>query len=429
VPSEVDVLVVGGGPAGSCAATQLARRGYAVVLIDRQRHPRETVGESILPSAWKYFDRLGVSQSVELHGFVKKAGGVVAWDGKITQIAFKDFSYRRPGLHVERAALDSLLLEHARASGVQVVEEVCADAFEALEGSGVRVALSGNSNKLGRSVSTRFLIDASGQNALVAAQLGTRSLDRDFRFISLWGYFADSLYVSQGGIARAFEQIAQHPPMTFVSGLGGWGWAWHIPLRATTSVGIVVPAERYRKDIEGCSSLEEYFLGVCRANTSLAPLLKHATLQPGGVRVMRDFSYRSTQSSGPGYFIIGDAAGFVDPIFSIGYVMALYSGELAAWAIDRSLKRKGQTENSRALFDLQMRSRYELARMMALPGTSAAASGLANSFYDFFSRSEKDLMWSAASMTTRSDNMIRAAGASRTQPHLRLDELSSIQFD
>src|ERR1051326_5354970 len=110
IPAKSDVLVIGGGPARGCAATRLARLGYGVVLVDKVSHPRETVGESILPSAWKYFDRLGVTERVEREGFVKKAGGVVDWENEVTQISFRDFDYDRPGLHVERAGLDHFVL-------------------------------------------------------------------------------------------------------------------------------------------------------------------------------------------------------------------------------------------------------------------------------------------------------------------------------
>src|SRR5712691_3532912 len=122
VVRQADIVVIGGGPAGSTAAVLLARRGYDVVLLDKQHHPRETVGESILPSAWKYFDLLGVSDAIERDGYVKKAGGVVVWGEEITQIAFRDFAYDRPGLHVERDAIDFLLLNNARRSGVRVWE-------------------------------------------------------------------------------------------------------------------------------------------------------------------------------------------------------------------------------------------------------------------------------------------------------------------
>src|ERR1700692_4031076 len=100
----------------------LARQGYDVLLVDKLHHPRETVGESVLPSAWKYFDLLGVTPKVEQCGFVRKAGGIVAWGDQITQISFSDFAYDRPGLHVERAEMDDVLLRHAQSGGFRVYE-------------------------------------------------------------------------------------------------------------------------------------------------------------------------------------------------------------------------------------------------------------------------------------------------------------------
>ena len=307
LPKHADVLVVGGGPAGSCAATQLARRGHDVVLIDKQHHPRETVGESVLPSAWRYFDLLGVSDEVE-RTFVKKAGGVVCWGDEITQIAFRDFSYSRPGLHVERAALDHLLFENARKNGVRVFEGVKAESFSENPGGTAEVVISDATAR--HALQCRYFIDATGQASFVAEQLGCRRLDDDFRFVSLWGYFRNSRYVSSGGIVREFDEIRAHPPMTFVSRLGGWGWAWHIPLREDTSVGIVVPVADYKKGLAQHGSLQSYFLNTCRATEHLNALLENARMM-GGIRVMRDFSYLPDRVAGANHYIAGDAAGLL----------------------------------------------------------------------------------------------------------------------
>jgi len=426
VPTKADVLVIGGGPAGSCAATQLARRGYDVVLIDKQHHPRETVGESVLPSAWKYFDMLGVTAAVE-RNFVKKAGGVVVWGDEITQIAFRDFSYSRPGLHVERAALDHLLLENARSNGARIFEGAKAESFTT-DANGAEVLISHDAGAARHALSCRYFVDATGQASFVAQQLGCRRLDEDFRFISLWGYFKDSRYVSTGGIVRKFEEIPRHPPMTFVSRLHGWGWAWHIPLTRDTSVGLVVPVADYKKGLAEHGSLESYFLSTCRKMEYLGALLEGAELTDGRVRVMRDFSYLPDRVAGPNYFVTGDAAGFVDPIFSIGVVIALYSGHLAAWAIDRSLRAPAQAGANRKLFETQMRGRYELARTMALPGVETDAPDGAKTYFDFFSTAEKELMWSAASMTTRSSNLLRASDSRNAPPALKRRELSGLTF-
>lgn len=428
LPAAAEILVIGGGPAGSSASALLARRGYDVILIDKVRHPRETVGESVLPSAWKYFDLLGVTPDIHREGFVKKAGGVVVWGDEITQIAFRDFAYDRPGLHVERAALDHLLLNNARAAGVRVFEGLRAESFVTDDAGGAEVAITEGNNGGARSLRCRFLVDATGQASFVARQLGAKRLDSDFRFVSIWGYFEGSRYVGAGGIIRPFEDIPEHAPMTFVSHLGGWGWAWHIPMRTETSVGIVVPVEDYKRGAATHGSLEEYFLATCRSVQYLGGLLSPARLK-NGVRVIRDFSYGPDKITGSGYFVIGDAAGFVDPIFSIGVVMALYSGQLAAWSIDRSLQRPEHATAYRKLFESQIRGRYELARTMALPVNDGAtdAPDSAKTYFDFFSTAEKELMWSAASMTTRSGNLVRA-GADRERTVLKRQELGSLRF-
>jgi len=429
VPAAAEILVIGGGPAGSCAATLLARRGYDVVLIDKVRHPRETVGESVLPSAWKYFDLLGVTADIQREGFVKKAGGVVVWGDEITQISFRDFTYDRPGLHVERAALDHLLLNKAKAEGVKVFEELRAESFITNDADGANVVIAAGNGGGTQTMRCRFLIDATGQASFVARQFGAKRLDTDFRFVSIWGYFEGSSYVSSGGIVRPFEDIAKHPPMTFVSHLGGWGWAWHIPMRAETSVGIVVPVEDYKRGSAAHGTLEEYFLATCRGIEHLGRLLSSARLK-NGVRVIRDYSYAPDRIAGPGYFVVGDAAGFVDPIFSIGVVMALYSGQLAAWAIDRSIQRPAHGAVYRKLFENQMRGRYELARTMALPvnGGATDAPDSAKTYFDFFSATEKELMWSAASMTTRSGNLVRAARDGAAPPVLKRRQLDLLRF-
>ena len=424
VPPRSDVLVAGGGPAGSMCATMLARRGHDVVLVDKVHHPRETVGESVLPAAWKYFDLLGVGDEISRR-FVKKAGGVVAWDNDLTQIAFREFGYDRPGLHVERAALDELLLRNAERSGVRAYEGVRVDGFAPDGDGGAAVTLSG---EVAKSVHhCRYLIDATGQASLTARQLGCRKLDDDFRFVSLWGYFVGSRYVSSGGVIRPFEDIPQHPPMTFVTRLSGWGWSWHIPMREVTSVGLVVPVDEYRRDMAAYASLDDYFLALCRRTPRLGELVADARLEAGGVRILRDFSYVSETVAGPGFLVVGDAAGFVDPIFSIGVVMALYSGHLAAWTADRCLRRPATAQHAHRLYAHQMRGRFELARTMALPGTAQDGAAAAAAYFDFFSQAEKDLMWSAASMTTRSINMAVASGGSAAPPVLKRRELSELQ--
>jgi flavin-dependent dehydrogenase len=408
IPASCDVVVIGGGPAGSTAASLLARDGYDLVLLEKASHPRFTVGESLLPHAWRFFDLLGVTPVIEREGFVAKQGGTVVWDGHIRQLSFSTFGFKRPGLHTERDRLDYLLLDHARGLGARVHEKVLVKqvALAGADGGEQRVSYHSQDDDSEGEIRCRYVIDASGQAAVLSRQLGMRRIDEDFRFIALWGYFEGSRYVAADGRVYPFERVREVPPTTFVGSLGDWGWAWHIPMRETTSVGLVIPLARFKAAKQDDSGLQGYFLGTIEEVPYLGQLLADARLVPGGFHVIRDYSYVPGQVSGPGYFIVGDAAAFVDPVFSLGVVLGLYSGHLSAWAIDRSLRDPARTANSRAIFTHQFRGRYELARAMAIPGRPLSTEDrrTAHAFLNFQSDAEQDLMYTAAMLTTRSAN-------------------------
>lgn len=418
IPKQCDVVVIGGGPAGSTVGTLLCQKGYHVVLLEKQKHPRATVGESLIPHFWKYAGASGASERIRSEGFIQKSGGTVVWNGAIRQIRFRDFGYPDPALHVERDRFDYLLLEHAREQGVQVFEEVSA-LMTRLSDDQVRVSYRQMSGDASGEISCRFVIDASGQSAVIAKQLGTRVIDESFRFMSVWGYFSGSKYVATDGRAHAFEHLRSTPPTTFVTSvgeLGEWGWAWHIPLRESTSVGLVLPLEKM-KVIKTDEGLEAYFLRKCYDTPYLNRLLEHAKYLTGSMRVIRDYSYRPTQLAGPGYFLIGDAAAFVDPIFSVGVVLGMYSAYLATWAIDRSLKQPRQTAQNRAVFSSQFLGRLEVARSLALPRyqTSGSASDLAKLSVQFESSLEQELMYVVSTVTTRNENFLEMAQTSNGQ--------------
>ncbi len=409
IPKKCDVVVIGGGPGGSSVSTMLARMGYDVVLFDKVRHPRYVVGESLIPHFWKYCEHMGVDQRIADDGFIQKAGGTVIWNGVIRQMQFKDFGYPRPALHVERDRFDNILLRYAQECGVQVFEEVTALKVNFKADDSAVVVYRPNGEKSEAEIACRFVVDASGQGAVLARQLDIRVIDEGFRFMSIWGYFKDSKYVAADGRAYNFEHLRQVPPTTFVTNIDGWGWVWHIPQRDSTSVGLILPQEQMKAIKASDEALESYFVRRCREIPYLNRLLENATYCEGSFHAIRDYSYRPTKLAGPGFFLLGDAAAFIDPIFSIGIVIAMYSAYLASWAIDRSLKRPATTANNQAIFAQQFQMRLAASRALALPryGYGDDESQKVQTSIQFETSFEQELMYVVSTLTTRSENFVQ----------------------
>jgi len=431
VPVQCDVVVIGGGPSGSTTASALAQRGYDVVLLEKAKHPRLVVGESLIPHFWVYADQIGASEKIAADGFLAKAGGTVCWDGKIRQMSFRDFGFTRPALHVERDRFDKILLDHAVSTGVRVVENVKAGRVRSDEKASTVDYVDLLGNEAG-AITARFVVDASGQASLLARQMGERSLDDAFRFMSIWGYFRNSKYVAADGCAHPVEDLSTLPPTTTVVSLGDWGWSWHIPLRESTSVGIVIPVEKVRDAKDSEAALESYFLRTCRSTPLLGQLLKDAELIADSVMVIRDFSYRPGTIAGPGFFVVGDAAAFVDPIFSIGVVYGMFSGAIAATTIDQCLRRPGETDRLQRFFTKMFVSRLGVSRSLALPGLDSGEriEQMVRSEVEFFGDSEKSLMAVVSGLTNRSTNFTGIFGRERqdAQATGKFRELAAVEF-
>ncbi|MCA9930858.1 MAG: tryptophan 7-halogenase [Anaerolineales bacterium] len=410
IPTSCDVVVVGGGPAGSLLSTYLSQKGYDIVLFDKQKHPRYAVGESLIPDFWKFTDLAGVSDKIEAEGFIDKAGGVAFWQGEIRGHTFKDFGYSRPAMHIERARFDHILIENSREKGTKVFEEVAVLKADFEKEDEVVVTYRPVNEGEPGTISCRFVVDASGQNAVIGKQLGLREMDPAFRYMGVWGYFDGSDYVDFDGNTHSRDELGTVKPVTFISSLdenGDAGWSWHIALRDNTSVGIVKPVREMKQDKGRETSWESWFEETARTIPVTGDLLKSATLVPGSVRVIRDYSYQSKRLAGPGYFLIGDAAGFVDPIFSVGVVLSMYSAYAASWAIDASFKKPESTELNQELFSRQLQGRLEIARSLALPRYRSEDDGvseLAKQAIQLERNDVRELMHAVSSLTTRSDN-------------------------
>lgn len=410
IPKQCDVVVIGGGPGGSMAATFLSQKGYDVVLLEKQKHPRHRIGENLIPTFWKYTDLAEVSDRIIADNFVQKSGGIVAWKGSVKKMAFKDFGFSRTALHVERDRFDHILIKNAREKGAKVFEEVSVLDVHLNDSTQEHcVTYRLNPDKTSDRISCRFMVDASGQGAVIGRQLGIRVVDEGFRFMSIWGYFKNSKYMGSDGKIHPWENLRILPPVTFqcsIPEIGDWGWAWHIPQRDSTSVGLILPIEVMKTAKPASEPWESYFLRKCHEIPYLGQLLEHAQYCEGSFGKINDYSYRLTQVAGPGYFMIGDAAGFIDPIFSIGVPLAMYSAYLATWAIDRCLKNPESLLQNQAIFTKQLQGRYEVSRSLALPRYELGEQigDLAKKAVQFNSHLEKELMYVVSSLSTRSDN-------------------------
>ena len=324
------IVVVGGGPAGSCVSTLLARRDHRVTLLERERFPRDHVGESLLPASIPILDDLGVLDDVERAGFVRKRGATMVWgsDPEPWSWYFSETNVSNPhSYQVWRPEFDAILLDNARRHGVEVRE-----GFQAtdvvFDAGGTAVGVRGRpADHSGCETETAaaYVIDATGQGGLLARRLGLRQWDDFFRNLAVYGYFAGGARLPSPDEGNIF--IESQPG----------GWLWNIPLReGWSSVGAVVDSVAGQETIRRLGA-REYLLSQIAAAPRMAGLLSEANLV-GEPAVLRDWSYRCKSLSGPGYMLVGDAACFIDPLFSSGVHLALTSATLAAAAVTSALR-------------------------------------------------------------------------------------------
>lgn len=318
-----DALVIGGGPAGSGVATYLAREGRRVLLLERARFPREHVGESLLPGVLPYLEALGVRATIEAAGFERKEGQTFVWgkDQAPWHIDFRELDVHPHAYFVDRARFDHLLLEHAARSGAEVREgrAVTRVLFEGGRAAGVVHRGEGGEEQTERA---RFIVDASGQSALVARGAGLRRMVRGLKNTAVWAYWRGAGRLPGDG--RAHILTASIPA----------GWVWVIPLGDRTSVGVVTSAStREARDRMGAAGWYEETVRACAPAWQLLASASRVT----DVTMARDWSYRSRRFSGPGILLAGDAACFIDPILSTGVHLAMTSAFWAAACVHSAL--------------------------------------------------------------------------------------------
>jgi flavin-dependent dehydrogenase len=331
-PPDHDVLVVGGGPAGSTMATFLARGGLSVAVAERERFPRFHVGESLLPANLPVLERLGVLDRVRAHGFIDKYGA--SFHDQETGLEYT--FYFREGkpwpprtFEVPRAEFDSLLLAHAAAQPrVTILQPATVEAvaFDA-DGLTARVSQGGAT----REVRARFLVDASGRDTFLASRLGRREPMPGLGKVAIFAHFRG---------ARRWPGKEEGNIRIFIF---EDGWFWYIPFAGdVTSVGCVLHARTVRGRERSLDELFEAMIARCeRVKEALA-----AAQRITAVHSAANFSYRTDPVVGDRFVCVGDTVAFVDPIFSSGVFIAMQSAELAAGEILRAF-RDGRFEAAR----------------------------------------------------------------------------------
>ena len=346
-----DAVVIGGGPGGSTVATVLARAGRKVALLEREKFPRFHVGESLLPYNLPIFERLGVAEKVRSAGFREKRGAYF-WNEESGGIRPVNFATgvddKHPSAYqVKRADFDQLLLSHAEESGSEVREEtaVARVLFEGDRAVGVIARPRGGTDE---EIRARVVVDASGQDALLSRQLGTRRFDARLKRAALFAHH------------EGFRWPENHRPGDILLPVDRGVWYWIIPFSdETCSVGAVFEPSLTQRGAGEKTSLED------RLDWLLARSARMTELLAGSRRTSRvfgisDYSTSSARAAGEGWALVGDAATFLDPVFSTGVFLAMAMGERAARRIDRALERPGTVRAA----DLQPYSR-EARRLVA----------------------------------------------------------------
>ena len=343
---EFDVIVIGGGPAGSTAASLLAKSGRNVLVLEKEKFPRYHIGESLVPGVMPVLEELGILSEVDSGAFIRKYGNTLRWGAErdLWTIHFGEAGPWEYAFEVKRAEFDNLLLERARTLGATVIEEatVTEVVFEAGRCAGVRYALGKRGAP--REVRAAYVLDASGQTKLMAHRQDLISWHEDLRNIAVWAYFQGGTQFT--GLDRGNILTEYHED----------GWVWVIPFRdGTRSVGFVSPAGVYTGS--GLSAPEYFESRLARSRE--AKRLLAGAMRITDYRVTKDWSYACTRFGGPGYLIAGDAAAFVDPLFSTGVMLAMKSATAAAHALHRMLADPAQEDSCRDAYEVSYRDFFD----------------------------------------------------------------------
>ncbi len=349
---ENNVVIIGGGPAGSALGCYLSKAGIKNTIYEAANHPRDHVGESMVMSSVRVFDEIGFLPVMEREGFVRKYGA--SWHPPIAKgeaaIAFNEFpqeSIRQDyTYHVDRKKFDLLLLKHAESLGTKVYQGIGATKVLFDENNyarGIQIKVAGQELE----VPARMVVDASGRNTLLGKQLKVKKTDPIFDQFAVHAWFenVDKSQVDSSEYIHIYFLPVQR------------GWAWQIPItHEVTSMGIVAEKEVFKGAKLGPG---EYFDKYVASNPDLAHAMRDAR-RVNEFKMEGDYSYKMDTFAGNGFVLIGDAARFVDPIFSSGVSVALYSAKYSSERIIEAFKSDDFSEANLKPYEVKLRSGIDI---------------------------------------------------------------------
>ena len=334
-----DVIVIGGGPAGATTGALTTGHGHSTLVLERSDFPRFHVGESLIPETYWTLKRLGLLEQMRASAYPKKYSVQFFSEGTKPSAPFYFDEYKdcesSQTWQVWRDSFDRMLLDNVSAKGGTVhteahVVDVLIDGDQAV---GVKVRLTSNDERVDREIASSVVVDATGQSAFLASRLGVKDSDPCLRMGTIWSYFENAR--RDPGRDEGATLIMQTPEKK--------SWFWFIPLPDNVaSVGVTGNMEyMFSKG----SSTDETFQRELDRCPAMAERLVDAK-QTRDLLTTKDYSYYAKQAVGPGWVLVGDSFGFIDPVYSTGVFLALKSGELAADSIHDALTAGDLTASS-----------------------------------------------------------------------------------